>query len=62
MIISFWLSVKTGMRKMGMRRIRVRVWEIEVGMRRIRVGMRGIGIGNKGNHGENLRIGAEMIN
>ena len=50
------------MGKMGMRRIRVRVWEIEVGMRRIRVGMRGIGIGNKGNHGENLRIGVEMIN
>ena len=31
-------------------------------MQGIRVGMWGIGGVNKGNHGENLRIGVEMMN
>ena len=64
------LGIKMGI--MEMRRIRVRMieirgirvgmWGIGVGMRGIRVIMRGIGDGNKGNHGENLRIGLEMMN
>ena len=33
-----------------------------MGMRGIRVGVWGIGGGNKGNNGENLRIGVEMMN
>ena len=31
-------------------------------MRGIKVGVWGIGGGNKGNNGENLRIGVEMMN
>ena len=46
----------------GMQGIKVGMWGIGVGMRRIRVGIRKPGGGNKGNHGENLCIGVEMMN
>ena len=50
---------------MGMQGIRagmMGMWEIRVGKQGVGAGMLGIGDGNKGNHGENLRIGVAMIN
>ena len=62
--IMIGMMVMPGIR-VEMQGIRVRMRGIMVGMMRmrgIRVGVWGIGGGNKGNNGENLRIGVEMMN
>ena len=45
-----------------MRGIRVRMFEIGVGIRGIRVRICGIGAGNVGNQGESFRIRMETMN